>query len=223
MSSSVFPNFDWTLSDVSPTLDDRTLTAASHPYRLVENGRLVSFKITTRTDVDDPASISVEGLSEPHVRLFLSKYLVLAWLYISEDRSTLSRFMISRLGAYLRYYQAIFEELRSGHHETFERWWQAESTFEFCQHSSGRVERNGGPLSESLVLEENEIEWGLDEVLKEHNLALASQYELNQAAGHVEDWIKCEVEREVGEDFDEDDELMSDSEFNIHITVPTRT
>lgn len=221
MSSSSIPNFDWTLSTVTSAIELMTLTAASRPYRMVENGCLVSFKITTKQDVDDPACISAEGLPEPHLRLFLAKYLVLAWLYVREDSSTLSRFVFSRLTAYLRYYQAILDELRSGNHELFERWWDVESTFEFCQHSSGRVERNGGPQSESLVFEENEIEWGLDEVLNAENLALVTEEKLNQSAGHVKDWIRYELEREGVEDLDLDDELITDSEFNSDITAPT--
>lgn len=220
MSISVLPNVNWNISAGFSSYVTRAVTALSYPYRLVENRRLVAFKIKSKEDIDTPASISVEGCPELPLKIFLSKYLVLIWLQIADNDVPVSRYITSRLVAYLTYYQGILEELRAGNHEILNRWWDIECTSQFCQHSSGRVDRIEGRFPEQRVRLENEIEWGLKDIWNASNLAMVSDDMLTEAAGDVYDWLKAELQREVGDDFEleEFDEGISDGECNKRIT-----
>jgi hypothetical protein len=84
------------------------------------------------------------------------------------------------------------EEVRKGDNDILERWWALEMGFENSQHSASRVPRPDG-VSEADILASLLIDWNLEQIVIEDNIALISNDDLDTAVGHVSDWIGNEV------------------------------
>lgn len=78
------------MSRVTYTIHDETWMAARFPFRVDDHGVLIAFDIATREDVDDPARVSVQALEKQRLRIFLSKYFIICWIYASTERGDLT-------------------------------------------------------------------------------------------------------------------------------------
>lgn len=204
MSAIIFPNFDWALSPLTKAAESKVTAAAKVQYRLDSAMRLIPFEIRTKKDQKRPPAFHASGIHEGHLRLFLAKKLLLGWLYLQRERMFLVSNTITRLATYVRYYDQILEEIRTGDKNILERWWALEIGFDNSQHSASRVPRPDG-ISESDILESILINWNLEKIVVVDNLALISDEDLDTAAEHVGDWIDKEVLAEVpSEDSDAD-------------------
>lgn len=210
MCTVVLPNFDWTLSTIPHDIHSKVLKESHTQYRL-ESGMLIPFHIHSRRAIRSTKSISVEGMiEENHLRIFLGKNMVLCWLYIKSETSHVPPKTRSRLTAYVRYYREILEVIKSGDREILQNWWVVEKKYKHLQHSSSRVEHHGGPKEDWVVVMDNEVDWGLNEIIDMENLALVNSDLLDDAILDLVDWISREVEREVGVE-----NLTSNGEFTI--------
>ena len=207
--SSALENFVWDL--VPSSKDDlyEVMAKALRPWSLDEKGILRSFYIGALHEVSDGTFINLTGLSKSRLKLFLAKYLVLAYLFIFKPRENFHRYIFWRLTCYLRYYHAILDDFQKGYLQSFDFWWSTESTYLFLEHSNSRILRPNGPLSELEVISENKVEWLLTNVLAHENLALVPHLELQKSSKHVEDWIELEVIRVVGEDYKSNDRFLT--------------
>lgn len=215
MSDLVLPNFDWILSPFTKDMESRVLMAASFQYRVAEHGRLIPFDIMSREDISSTKPIHMEGkISEKYLKLFLAKNMLLGWLYVRKDRSQMRPNTLNRLAAYVWYYHNILEEIRSGHPEVLNNWWVVETTHQFLQHSSSRVENVGGRKEDFLIVIENEVEWGLNDILDVENLELVDSGLLDKAILDLGDWISAEVDREVR--VHQDDGRLGGESVEVH-------
>jgi hypothetical protein len=190
--SAILPNFDWALSPLNQRAESQVAAAAKVQYRLDSTMCLTPFDIKTKKDKKKPAAFYATALIQGHLRLFLAKKLLLGWLYLKRDTMFLNANCISRLAAYVRYYDQILEEVRKGDNDILERWWALEMGFENSQHSASRVPRPDG-VSEADILASLLIDWNLEQIVIEDNIALISNDDLDTAVGHVSDWIGNEV------------------------------
>jgi hypothetical protein len=197
MSTTVLPNFDWALSEMTRAVEFQATAAAMLQYRLSATMRLIPFGIHTKKDLISCNSVDATGLVTEHIKLFLAKKLVLGWLYLKRDRMFCNQNTVCRLSAYVRYYDEILKKIRAGDRNILERWWVLETTSKFSQHSATRVPRIASLDTESLVIGSTLIDWNLGNIYPVKNLALVSKETLDKAADHVDDWIREEVEREV--------------------------
>lgn len=212
MSNVVLPNFDWDLSATTEADESRAVAAAQVQYRLDATMRLVPFGIFSKKHKKTHASLDAGGMAVEHVKIFLAKKLVLGWLYLKRERTSLHQKIVYRLAAYVRYYDEILEKIRQGDTDILERWWVLEMTFEYSQHSATRVQRTPGLRSESEVLGFMLIDWNLEDIYPVENLTLVSDKALEKAAGHLADWLTEEVQREISLE-DSDDDMIGDSEL----------
>jgi len=108
---------------MTKAVESQAAAAAQVQYRPDATMRLIPLGIFSINDMNTHPSLDAAGRVAEHVNLFLSKKLVLEWLYLKRERMSFHPNTVCRLAAYVRDYDGIWRRFGGGDLDILERWW----------------------------------------------------------------------------------------------------